>query len=90
MVTSDAHSGLKAVMPAVIPSVAWQRCQFHLQKNASDHVSKKELKKVISNDIRKIVNASDRAEADKYTQELILKYEKKEPKLNPLARRKHS
>ena len=81
MVTSDAHSGLKSSMRAVIPSVAWQRCQFHLQKNASDHVSKKDLKKVVANDIKKIFNATDRAEADKYTQELILKYEKKEPKL---------
>ena len=33
-ITSDAHSGLKAALRAVFPSVAWQRCQFHLQQNA--------------------------------------------------------
>jgi transposase-like protein len=31
---SDAHSGIKAARKAVMPSVPWQRCQFHLQQNA--------------------------------------------------------
>ncbi len=30
LLVSDAHHGIKAV----IPNVAWQRCQFHLQQNA--------------------------------------------------------
>lgn len=80
MVTSDSHSGLKAARQAVMPSVSWQRCQFHLQQNARDHISKKPLKQAIANDIRKIFNATDKIEADKYTQEIISKYEKNEPK----------
>lgn len=80
MVTSDSHSGLKAARQAVMPSVSWQRCQFHLQQNAREHISKKPLKQAIANDIRKIFNATDKIEADKYTQEIISKYEKNEPK----------
>lgn len=80
MVTSDSHTGLKAARQAIMPSVSWQRCQFHLQQNAKDHISKKSLKKPIANDIRKIFNATDKVEADKYTQEIISKYEKNEPK----------
>jgi transposase-like protein len=34
-IVSDAHSGLAAARKAVFPSVPWQRCQFHLQQNAS-------------------------------------------------------
>lgn len=67
IVISDSHSGLKAVRKAVMPSVLWQRCQFHLQKNANDHVSKKHLKQAIITDIRKIFNATDQVEADKMT-----------------------
>ena len=41
LITSDAHSGLKAAMRSVFPSVPWQRCQFHLQQNAQAYVPKK-------------------------------------------------
>jgi len=33
-IASDDHSGLKAARRAVMPSVPWQRCQFHLMQNA--------------------------------------------------------
>ena len=29
-ITSDAHSGLKAALRAVFPSVPWQRCQLSI------------------------------------------------------------
>jgi putative transposase len=35
LVTSDDHTGLEAARKAVFPGVPWQRCQFHLQQNAS-------------------------------------------------------
>ena len=41
LITSDAHSGLKAALKAVFPSVPWQRCQFHLQQNAQSYITKK-------------------------------------------------
>ncbi len=31
LVTSDAHSGLKAALKAALNGTPWQRCQFHLQ-----------------------------------------------------------
>ena len=38
MITSDNHAGLKAARQSIFPSVPWQRCQFHLQQNASAHI----------------------------------------------------
>jgi transposase-like protein len=34
LITSDAHSGRKAALKAPLNGTPWQRCQFHLQKNA--------------------------------------------------------
>ena len=39
-VVSDDHAGLKAALQARLPGVPWQRCQFHLQQNAMQHVPK--------------------------------------------------
>ena len=39
MVTSDDHLGLKAALNAVLPGALWQRCQFHLQRNAASYLS---------------------------------------------------
>jgi putative transposase len=44
MITSDVHNGLKAALQTVFPTVPWQRCQFHLQQNASSYVNKKARK----------------------------------------------
>ena len=35
LIVSDAHVGLQAARKAVFSGVLWQRCQFHLQQNAS-------------------------------------------------------
>src|SRR5258708_18226371 len=37
LIVSDDHAGLKAARRAVLPSVPWQRCQFHLQQNPPAH-----------------------------------------------------
>ncbi len=81
MITSDAHLGLKAARQAVFPSVPWQRCQFHLQQNASAHVSKKSKKAEITNDIRNIFNAPDLKEAERLLSNTIDKYKNSESKL---------
>ena len=47
-VTSDAHSGLKAALRAVFPSVPWQRCQFHLQQNAQADVPKRSMQQEVA------------------------------------------
>jgi putative transposase len=43
LITSDDHSGLKAARLAVFGGIPWQRCQFHLQQNASQHVPRQSL-----------------------------------------------
>ena len=81
-ITSDAHSGLKAALRAVFPSVPWQRCQFHLQQNAQAYVPKKSMKKDVAEDIRIIFNAPNREEADRMLKLMIAKYEKTAPQLS--------
>lgn len=81
MITSDAHAGLKAAKQAVFPSVPWQRCQFHLQQNASSHVTKKERKATVAADIRAVFAAPSRPEAERLLSIAVEKYQKTEPKL---------
>lgn len=73
-ITSDAHSGLKAALKAVFPSVPWQRCQFHLQQNAQAYVPKQSMKEEVAEDIRSIFNSSNREEADRLLKLAIAKY----------------
>ena len=57
LITSDAHSGLKAARQSLFNGVRWQRCQFHLQRNAQAYVSKKSMQKQVSDDIADIFAA---------------------------------
>ena len=82
LITSDAHSGLKAALRAVFPSVPWQRCQFHLQQNAQAYVPKKSMKQEVAENIRSVFNAPNRAEADRLLKMAITTYEKTAPKLS--------
>ena len=81
MITSDAHSGLKAAKQAVFPSVPWQRCQFHLQQNAAAHVSKKSKKAEVAKDIRDVLNAPNLNEAQRLLDNTVSKYKETESKL---------
>jgi transposase-like protein len=81
LITSDAHAGLKEARQATFPSVAWQRCQFHLQQNASAYVPRQEMKPAVAADIRNIFEAPDRAEADRLLDKTIKTYDKSAPKL---------
>ncbi len=78
---SDAHEGLKAARKAVFPSVPWQRCQFHLQQNAQSYVPKQEMRKEVAAAIRNIFNAPDEAEAKRFLDQLLERYEKSAPRL---------
>jgi transposase-like protein len=79
MITSDAHAGLKAAREAVFPTVPWQRCQFHLQQNASHHVPKKNMTADVAEDIRIIFNAPNREEANRFLKMTVKKYEQSAP-----------
>ena len=81
LVVSDAHEGIKAAARAVLGGVPWQRCQFHLQKNASTYVTKQELKAPVAADIRAIFNAQDHSDAEALLKRTVQKYEKIAPKL---------
>jgi transposase-like protein len=81
-ITSDAHSGLKAALKAVFPSVPWQRCQFHLQQNAQAYVPKKSMKSEVAENIRSIFNAHTKDEAKRLTAVVVARYEQSAPKLS--------
>ena len=50
LVTGDDHAGLKASLKAILPSVAWQRCQVHLQRNATEYLPKVDCRYLHLND----------------------------------------
>lgn len=82
LITSDDHAGLQAARKAVFPSVRWQRCQFHLQENASQYVTKIEKRKEVAADIRAIFNAPSREEAERLLKVAVKKYEQRAPRLS--------
>lgn len=81
LIISDDHAGLKAARRAVFGGIPWQRCQFHLQQNASAYVPRRDMLKEVANDIRTIFNAPDRHTAEAYLAKTIQKYEKSASRL---------
>jgi len=81
MVTSDAHTGLRAALKASFNASPWQRCQFHLQQNAQDYVTKQHLKSKVASDIRTIFTAESLAHAEKRLEEFLATYRESQPKL---------
>lgn len=82
LVTSDDHEGLGAARRAVFGSVAWQRCQFHLQQNAGTYVPRQAMRSEVAADIRSIFNAADRKTAEELLQAAIQKYATSAPRLS--------
>jgi transposase-like protein len=82
LVISDDHAGLGAARRAVLGSVPWQRCQFHLQQNAGAYVPKQAMRYEVAADIRSMFNAPDRNAAEEYLQTAIQKYTKSAPRLS--------
>jgi putative transposase len=76
LVTSDAHEGLKEALKSTLNVTPWQRCQFHLQKNAQSYVPKEAMKKEVAADIRNIFNSPDLAHAQLLLDEVVEKYAK--------------
>jgi len=81
LIISDAHSGLRAARKAVFGSIPWQRCQFHLQQNASQYVPRQAMKKEVAADIRAIFNAPDQEQAEMLLTRTVKKYEQSAPRL---------
>ena len=82
LVTSDDHAGLKAALRAILPSVAWQRCQVHLQRNAVAYVPKVDMRAKVASDIRSVFNAPDRHEAERLLKIVVDRYREPAPRLS--------
>jgi len=82
LITSDDHAGLRAARLAVFGGVPWQRCQFHLQRNAQAFVPHKDLQAEVAADIRIIFDAPDRVTADAYLAKTVAKYQQSASRLS--------
>jgi len=71
LIVSDDHSGLRQALAASFPGVAWQRCQFHLQRNAAPRVPTVSLRPSIARGLRAVFNAPDRPEAERLLDRLL-------------------
>jgi transposase-like protein len=74
LIISDDHHGLRKARQALFTGIPWQRCQFHLQQNASQYVPRKRMRKEVAADIRAVFNAPDRVQAEQYLKQMISKY----------------
>jgi transposase-like protein len=81
LIVADDHAGLKAARRAVLPSVPWQRCQFHLQQNAGQLTTRQEAKKTVAAQLRAIFNAQDKTEAERLLKAALEAWRKEHPKL---------
>jgi len=81
LITSDDHAGLGAARRAVFGGVPWQRCQFHLQQNATAYVPRREMQSTVADELRTVFNAPDRPTAEAYLAKLVQKYEQSATRL---------
>ena len=81
LVVSDAHGGIKPALDARLTGVPWQRCQFHLIKNALAYVPKPEMQAEVVADVRAVFDAPDRPEAERQLDLAVKKYRTSAPKL---------
>ncbi len=81
LIVSDDHAGLKAARRATLPSVPWQRCQFHLQQNAQAYVARLDQRQAVAQRIKAIFNASDKTEAERALKQAVELWAKDAPKL---------
>jgi transposase-like protein len=88
LIISDSHTGLESARKAVFPSVPWQRCQFHLQQNASQYVMRVEQRKEVAGDLRAIFNAPNREEANRLLVQAVKKYSGSAPIIERMDREK--
>jgi len=80
-VVSDDHAGLRAARRAVLGGATWQRCQFHLARNAIHHAPNRAIRKRIGAELRAVWNANTLAKAETALTELVSGYRDTAPKL---------
>jgi len=82
LIISDHHAGLRAALASRFASVPWQRCQFHLQRNAMAFVPRLEMRAEVAADLRAIFDSPDRAEAERRLELVVEKYKARAPRLS--------
>jgi putative transposase len=81
LVVSDAHAGIKPALEARLTGVPWQRCRFHLLKNALTFLPKPSLRPQVVASLRAVFDAPDRPEAERRLDLVVKKYRTSAPKL---------
>lgn len=79
LITSDDHPGLKGAIQAVLPTVEWQRCQFHMSSNAQAYAPKKHLKREIGQAMRDIFGCPDLDSARLVVSKTLDRFKEKAP-----------
>ena len=74
-IVSDDHAGLRAAGEAQFQDVRWQRCQFHLIRNAMGYVPRMSMCSEVAQDLRTIFDTADREEAGRRLRLLMGKYQ---------------
>ena len=74
LITSDDHQGLRKARQAMLPSVKWQRCLFHLAQNAMAYAPSKAMKKEIAEAMRGIYQAVDKEEANERQNRVVERF----------------
>lgn len=82
MITSDDHAGLRAALKARFAGVAWNRCQVHLQRNATAYLPRVEMRAPLAAELRGVFRSDTREEADAKLAALAKKYARTAPKLS--------
>ena len=81
LITSDAHAGLKEARKACFAGVPWQRCQFHMLRNALAHVPREDMKREVMDDLRSVCDSADEHAAREQLDRVVRKYQASAPKL---------
>jgi len=79
LVTSDDHCGLKAALRSVLPSVPWQRCQFHMSQNAQQYAPKKHMREEIAFAMKNIFNSPSLDLAEVMVKHTLEHFQEKAP-----------
>lgn len=82
LIVSDAHAGLAEARKACFAGAPWQRCRFHLMKNALTHVPREEMKREVIDDLKSVLDSADEPRAREQLARVTRKYEKTAPKLS--------
>lgn len=81
LIASDAHGGIAEARKACFAGVPWQRCQFHLMKNALQHVPKNGDTSQVLEDLKSVFDSANETVASEQLSRVVHKYQESAPKL---------